>query len=323
MPIPCATERATRTACAEQQDASASFSGSAHSSSVTADRARPPASSAGDRGVDPAAHRHERAAGVGRERRLRVRGAAERAVQRVGDQVGGVELARREPAQLLGDRVRADARGVEQRLALDERDGGRGRGGERAAARGLEARAGDAVALDAQRDPDEVAAGGPAGRPVVPAGDGHAAPGRRAQVLGEALAVHTAESRRAPVLAGVRSRDAGGGAGMSANLRFERRASRGQQRRVGASSHAWRSCPSAARPTKCSPLRRTTATWSRDRPRYLAGAFSEAKPACVGRPITRSRRRSAGWTSARVASATSKRSRRRPRFAQISLTWRR
>ena len=93
----------------------------------------------GDRGVHPAAHRDERAAGIGRERGLRVRGAAERAVQRVGDQVGGVELAGREPAQLRGDVVRADAGGVEQRLALDERDGGRGRGGERAAARGLEA----------------------------------------------------------------------------------------------------------------------------------------------------------------------------------------
>ena len=76
---------------------------------------------------------------------------------------------------------------------------------------------GDPVALDAQRDPDEVAAGGPAGRPVVPAGDGHAAPRRRAQVLGEALAVHTAESRR---VLGYRRRSVSQVvAPMSANLR--------------------------------------------------------------------------------------------------------
>ena len=34
-------------------------------------------------------------------------------MQRVGRQVGGVELARAEPAELVGDRVRAHARGVE------------------------------------------------------------------------------------------------------------------------------------------------------------------------------------------------------------------
>ena len=89
-------------------------------------------------------------------------------MQRVGDQVGGVELARREPAELLGDLVRADARGVEQRLALDERDGGRGRGGERAAARGLEAREGDPVALDAQRDPDRSPQAAPPAAPSCP-----------------------------------------------------------------------------------------------------------------------------------------------------------
>ena len=70
-------------------------------------------------------------------------------MQRIGGQVGGVELARREPAELGGDGVGADARGLQQRLALDERDGGRAGGGERAAARGLEAGGGDAVALDA------------------------------------------------------------------------------------------------------------------------------------------------------------------------------
>src|SRR3954447_3311342 len=44
--MPCATERAIRTACAEQHDASASFSESAHSSSVTAAASSPTSSAA-------------------------------------------------------------------------------------------------------------------------------------------------------------------------------------------------------------------------------------------------------------------------------------
>ena len=192
MPIPCATERATRTACAEQHEASASLSGSAHSSSVTATASRPAratSSPATAESTPPLIATSVRR-GSRRERRAGAGGRAERAVQRVGGQVGGVELARREPAQLGGDRVRADARGVQQRLALDQRDGGRAGGGDRAAARGLEAGGGHALALDADGDPDQVAAGGAAGGAVERRRRRDPTARRRVQMLGEALAIH-------------------------------------------------------------------------------------------------------------------------------------
>ena len=113
MPIPCASERATRTACAEQHDASASLASSAHSSSVTATALAAACEQRGHRRVDAAAHGDQRAAGIGRERGAGACGRAQRAVQRVGGQLGGVQLARRQPAELVGDRGRADARGVE------------------------------------------------------------------------------------------------------------------------------------------------------------------------------------------------------------------
>ena len=51
-----------------------------------------------------------------------------------------MQLAGREPAQLGGDLARADPRGVQQRLAVDQRHGGRAGGGQRAAALGVEPR---------------------------------------------------------------------------------------------------------------------------------------------------------------------------------------
>ena len=66
-PSPCATRRAPRTAAAEQHDRSPSFSGSAHSSSVTRDAHVPRLAATRreqrrDRAVDAAGHRDERAA---------------------------------------------------------------------------------------------------------------------------------------------------------------------------------------------------------------------------------------------------------------------
>jgi hypothetical protein len=102
-----------------------------------------------DGGVDAAAHGDQRARRIARQCRVGARGEAERAVERVGRELGGVQLARRQPAQLGGDRVGADAGGGEQVRALDERDGGGARGGHGTAARGLEAGRGDAPARDA------------------------------------------------------------------------------------------------------------------------------------------------------------------------------
>jgi hypothetical protein len=127
----------------------------------------------GDRRVHPARRRDEDPlAAAGRRDRGVVRGGlAERAVQRVGGELGGVQLARAQPAELVGDRVGADPRGVEQRGAADELDRCAGRGDRRAAAAGLEPRVGDDAALDAHRQADEVATRRPAGRAVTrPAG---------------------------------------------------------------------------------------------------------------------------------------------------------
>ena len=115
---------------------------------------------------------------------------AERAVQRVRGQIGGVQLARREPAELLGDLAHAHARGVEQRLALDQRDGRRAGRQHRAAARRVEARGGDAVAVDLHGDPDQVPAHGASGVAVMAPGQHDAAPVGRGEVFGEALAIH-------------------------------------------------------------------------------------------------------------------------------------
>ena len=144
----------------------------------------------GDGGVDAAAHGHERPLRIGGDRRIGARGGAERAVQRVGRQVGGVELARRKPAELGGDRVRAHARGVEHVRAVDQRDRGRAGRRHRPAAGGLEARRRHPLALDAHRDADQVTAGGAAGAAVVRAGRAHAQPGGMLEVLAEGLHEH-------------------------------------------------------------------------------------------------------------------------------------
>ena len=141
----------------------------------------------GDGGVAAAAHGDERTSGIRRQRGARPGGGAERAVQRVGRQVRGVELARRQAAELGGDLVRADARGVEHGGALDQRDGGRAGRDRRAAAGGLEARPSHAVAIDAQRDAYQVAAGGAAGAAVMRARRAQAASGGMLEVLAEAL----------------------------------------------------------------------------------------------------------------------------------------
>ena len=111
-------------------------------------------------------------------------------MERVGGQLGRVQLAGREPAELGRDRVRADARGVQQRLPCDQRDGRGAGGGERAAALGRERRGVHAIPAHADRDADQIPAHGTAGRPVMGARRRVAAPFRRGEMLCEALAVH-------------------------------------------------------------------------------------------------------------------------------------
>ena len=144
----------------------------------------------GHRRVHPAAHRHERAALVERDRSAGSRGEPERAVQRVGGQVCRVQLARREPAELVGDRARPDARGIEHRRARHERHRRRSRGDHRAAAGSLEAGLGHPRAVDPDPDGHQVTARGAAGRSHGSAGGHVPLPLREIQMLGEALGAH-------------------------------------------------------------------------------------------------------------------------------------
>ncbi len=102
MPRPWASSRAPRTACAEQQLALAVVLGVGPQLERDADGLGAVAGDeqGGDGAVDAAAHRDERARGGRREPRLLARGPAERAVQRVGGELGGVALGGAEPAEL-------------------------------------------------------------------------------------------------------------------------------------------------------------------------------------------------------------------------------
>ena len=83
-------------------------------------------------------------------------------MKRVGGQRGGVALGRDQPAQGIADVIGGQAGGFEERPALDELDHRAARGAGSAAALGVEAGLGHAVAVGAHGDANEVAARGPA-----------------------------------------------------------------------------------------------------------------------------------------------------------------
>jgi hypothetical protein len=70
---------------------------------------------------------------------------------------------------------------------LHERDGRRSGGGHRAAAGGVEPGGDDALAVNPERDADEVAAGSAAGAAIKRTGRAQTAPGRVFEVLAEQL----------------------------------------------------------------------------------------------------------------------------------------
>ena len=165
----------------------------------------------GDRAVDSAAHRHEDAAGhrsapdrpfPGRDQRC------QRAVQRVGCELGGVATLGRESAERLGDVLGPQPRGVEDRAALDElgeRRAGRARG---RATLGVEARRRDAPALESDRDPDQVPARRASRGAAVRALRGRGATRRVTQVVVEGVRsqfVEDRERRKGPNLPASRS----------------------------------------------------------------------------------------------------------------------
>ena len=196
--MPWAMARAPRTALAEQHERSASFSGSRHSSSVTATASRGALQQGGDGAVDAAAHRHQRALGsIGGA--ARVGGAprapsARRSASAASSAACSLPGSGRPSASAIA--CGAHARGVEDARAAHELDRGAAGRERRAAARRLEAGVGHAVAVDGDADAHEVAARGAAGGAVMRRGHVAAADGM-AQVLLEALVGHPASVGRA------------------------------------------------------------------------------------------------------------------------------
>ncbi len=136
--------------------------------------------------VHAAAHRHERAGGRVCEAGLRACGGAERAVQRVGGELGGVALGRAEAAELGGDLLGTDARGVQQGAVAQQRDHGAAGRDRGAAAGGVEACVGQPpVRVERKRDADQIAAGGSARGTRVRARGRVPAPVWSLQVFGE------------------------------------------------------------------------------------------------------------------------------------------
>lgn len=111
-------------------------------------------------------------------------------MQRVRSQIGGVQLAGREAAELSRYLSGPDTRRVEDVAATEESDGGAAGGDDRPAARRVEAGIAHALPFHRERDADEVTAGGTAGRARAGAGYIVAPPHGRLQVLLEALEIH-------------------------------------------------------------------------------------------------------------------------------------
>ena len=114
-------------------------------------------------------------------------------MQRVGGEVGGVELARRQAAELVRDVRGRNPRGVEHAFPLGEYETGAARSECRAAAFGVEGDGGEPSVLDAHGDAHDVAARGAAGAADERAVRNVTAPARLAQMLLEGM--HPTESR--------------------------------------------------------------------------------------------------------------------------------
>ncbi len=134
------------------------------------------------------------------QNRVRADGGAERAVQGVGRELRRVALGRAQPAELACDLLRADLRRLQQRRAAHEADdGAAGRDACAAAARveaGVRDPPAGAVAVERERDPDQIAARGASGGAGVGVRGDVAAAERGFEVLGKCLGtVHPSEFR--------------------------------------------------------------------------------------------------------------------------------
>ena len=165
-----ASSRAPVTACGEQHERSPSVAESDHSSSVTATTSSPASRAswaAAAESTPPLMATSVRRGCGASSRRARLGRGAERPVQRVRGQRGGVALGRDEAAERAAHVLGGDAGRVQEGAALHElhdRASGRPR---RAAALRVETGLDDAVALDPDGHAQEVPAGCAAGRSGV------------------------------------------------------------------------------------------------------------------------------------------------------------
>ena len=124
-----------------------------------------------DGAVDATAHGNQHPlAAVGGRRQDRLRrgrdGDPERPVGRLGGEIGGMCADRAEAAELGGHGGGVEEARLVQRGPVEELGGGGPGGAGRSAAARLHPDVGDATAGEPQRDRDQVAAGGTAGRPA-------------------------------------------------------------------------------------------------------------------------------------------------------------
>ncbi len=122
---------------------------------------------------------------------------AERPRQRVGGQLGGMQLARAEAAELGGDLFRADRCRFQDVAASHQRHRGAAGGGGGAAAVGVEAGVAHPFAVDAHAEAQRVAAGDAAGGYLVAVTRESMQSLRRGQVVLEREGVHAFEDKRA------------------------------------------------------------------------------------------------------------------------------
>jgi hypothetical protein len=121
-------------------------------------------------------------------------------VRRLGREVGGVGPDRAQSSQRRGDRRAVEQTGLVQRRAVEQLRRRRGCGAGRAAAARIDPDVGDAAAVEPQRERDQIATGGAAGRAPGSAGNGLAAPRVVVEIGREGNRIHGLKGRagRAP-----------------------------------------------------------------------------------------------------------------------------
>ncbi|CAB5032502.1 unannotated protein [freshwater metagenome] len=140
--------------------------------------------------VNATAHRDQDSTRDRVELRFGGYSAAECPCQGVGCQLSGVDLAGAQPAEMLTDVARADLRGIQNGLAVDELNRGAGSRARGAAARSREGGVGNPVTLNANCDAHQITAGGAASHATVRACWHVALSARVAQVILKTLVSH-------------------------------------------------------------------------------------------------------------------------------------